>query len=84
MWGLSEAKKGERVLGALLYTLWKDDAYFMQWQKNVEQDKNFMPVPIPLKIISLSLLALTTCLGSGKRETKSNAILFDVSSKHIW
>ena len=41
------------------------------------------PVPIPLKIISLSLLALTTCLGSGKRETKSNAILFDVSSKHI-
>ena len=28
-------------------------------------------------------LPLTACLGFEKRETKSNAILFDVDSKHI-
>jgi hypothetical protein len=54
MWGLSDAKKEERVLGALLYSLhtMRDDACFMRCQENVEQNNSVWLALGPLKIMS--------------------------------
>ena len=83
-------KKGERGLG-------HHSTHYWRWclcqamPKKCGAGQELAPVPILLKIVSLSLSAiLVNCrsqhvsgLRSGKKSTKSNAILFDVGANTI-